>query len=64
MGIVIHLVTLENKVNSNSDQFKFVQLSSKSGWSLTKGSTFGVGGSDLVAETFTASFALGYTSVT
>ena len=28
-------MTLENKVNSNSDQFKFVQLSSKSGWSLT-----------------------------
>ena len=34
--LVLVLVTLENKVNSNSDQFKFVQLSSKSGWSLTK----------------------------
>ena len=34
--LVLLVVTLENKVNSNSDQFKFVQLSSKSGWSLTK----------------------------
>ena len=34
--VLLLLVTLENKVNSNSDQFKFVQLSSKSGWSLTK----------------------------
>ena len=42
--VLVLLVTLENKVNSNSDQFKFVQLSSKSGWSLTISENLGSGG--------------------
>ena len=45
-------MTLENKVNSNSDQFKFVHLSSKSGWSLTKIICKNVGCKTFLAQKF------------